>query len=173
MFLNRFVKSAKCEMAALSRNILKISVFGCLFVATAMIILYAGSSPLWMRNLRIFRGGAFCVFLCYLSSVIFFFLCGGILCTMLICKKAHLSSSVSVIIDIVIAYVFRMLWIILFFGGFSPLFALVSILASLVFLIFAFICSIKFSSVTSLLLTVMIIFTVVFIFLTLKFIIIT
>lgn len=168
MFLNGLVKSVKCEVKSLSRNLLKLIVFGTIFVTLAMIILYAGSSPLWMNNFRIFPGGAFSVFVCYLSSVIFFFICGCIIYMMVLCRKSHRQRAGTVIVDIVAAYVFRVLWIILFFGGFSPLFSLVCLIASTLFLIFALLNTVRFSTVIPTVLLAMVIFSCVFVVFTLK-----
>lgn len=170
MFFPDFFKSLKYECKACTRNISRFLVFGTLFVSIAMIILYAGSSPLWMNNFRILPGGAFSVFVCYLCSIVFFFLCGGIICIMTFYRKSNRKRAGGIILDIISAYVFRVLWIILFFGGFSPLFAMISLVASAVFLIFALINSVKLSSLIPMILCVMTITTCIFFVLTLKFI---
>lgn len=172
MFLTGLAKSVKYEVKSLSRNLLKLIVCGTFFVTLAMIILYAGSSPLWMNNFRIFPGGAFCVFVCYLSSVVFFFLCGCVIYMMVLCRKSHRQRAGNAILYIIVAYVFRVLWIILFFGGFSPLFSLVCLISSMLFLIFALLKTIQFSTLVPTILFVMVLFTCIFVVLTLKFMLI-
>jgi len=166
----RFFRSLKSEISCMLSCISRIIIFGAVLLSVALIFIFAADSPIYLSRFGLLRGGTFTVFVCYFSSVLFFFLCGVISALAYESKKAYPYEFGRIILDIIIAYILRVLWIILFFGGFSPLLAVICLTASGVFLVFCLINTVRFSSLMSLILSIMIIFSFVFIIFTLKFI---
>ena len=72
-------------------------------------------------------------------------------------------------LDIVISYLFRIFWLLLLFGGFSPILALACLCASMVFIVFAIINTTKFSLLFSAILCICVVFSFFFLMFTLKF----
>lgn len=150
----------------------QMSLWGLILVTVSLIIISAFSVPLWLRSYRVLRGGALSVFFCYFFSVLFFFLSGAIFALLYSMRRSCSHYAGRAMADVLIAYVARILWLVIFFGINSPFISLICLLASLVFLIFSLICTSKISVVVSLVQLLMTFETVCFIIFTFKFMVI-
>lgn len=167
--LDNKIASLKRECSGVSRYLLRYLIFGCIFLFLSVIFLYAASAPMWTGHLRIFPGGTFAVFTCYFFSVIFCFLYGAILSALLMMRRSYKNYCSRAILDLTLAYVFRIVWLMLLFCGFAPVFSLVCIIASLVFLIFTIFNTYHFTSLFTVLVFISVISSSFFAFFTLRF----
>lgn len=163
------ISKIKTEFSSIRKKMMQISIWGLLLVTVSLIIISAFSVPLWMRSYRILRGGALAVFFCYFFSIVFFFLCGAVFAILYSCRKSCRYSVGRAMIDVCIAYIARLLWLVIFFGINSPFISIICLITSLVFLIFLLICTLKISTVLSLVQIYMIFETLCFIIFTFKF----
>lgn len=166
------ISKIKAEFFSIRKKMLQISLWGLLLVTVSLIIISAFSVPLWMRSYRILRGGALAVFFCYFFSILFFFLCGAVFAILYSCRKSCRPFVGRAILDICIAYIARLLWLVVFFGINSPFISIICLITSLVFLVFLLVCMFKISTVVSLVQIYMIFETLCFIIFTFKFMIV-
>ena len=124
-----------------SREIL----IGLLFVMIGMIVISLFSLPVWLSSFRMLPGGAMRVFLCYSMTVLFFFVSGVVVSYVYFCKRTFGNYANKIITDIIISYALRLIWIIVFFGSNSMVVSLISLFASIVFLVFSVISSFRSS----------------------------
>lgn len=167
--IKKNISKIKAEFCSIRKKMMQISLWGLLLVTVSLIIISAFSVPLWMRSYRILRGGALAVFFCYFFSIVFFFLCGALFAILYSCRKSCRHCVGRAMIDVCIAYIARLLWLVIFFGINSPFISIICLITSLVFLIFLLICTLKISTVLSLVQMYMIFETVCFVIFTFKF----
>lgn len=117
----KLTDSLKREFSSIASSGARHMVFGSLFLLVSVIFLCAASVPLWTGRIRMFPGGAFSVFVCYFFSIIFCFICGFIMSVSIFWRKRCGALCTKTALDIVISYLFRIFWLLLLFGGFSPI----------------------------------------------------
>ena len=132
------------------QNKAKLFLIGLLFVIIGMIVASLFSLPVWLSSFRMLPGGALRLFFCYFLSVVFFFACGVIVSYVYTYKQSFGQYSKKILTDIMISYVLRLIWIIIFFGSNSVIVSVLCLCASIVFLIFAVISSFRHSLILSL-----------------------
>ena len=165
----KLTDSLKREFSSIVSCGVRHMVSGSLFLLVSVIFLCAASVPLWTGRFRMFPGGAFSVFVCYFFSIIFCFICGFIISVSIFWRKRCGALCTKTALDVVISYLFRIFWLLLLFGGFSPLLALACLCASMVFIVFAIINTTKFSLLFSAILCICVVFSFFFLIFTLKF----
>ena len=167
-----FFNCLKKELNEILRSKANIILFGFLFVTVGLILISFFNVPLLFGNFKILPGGGLQIFFCYLFTVLFFFLIGA---TVSFLYKLRYDSKLYVkkaITDLMISYVLRSLWIILFIGYSSFVVTLVFIIASAFFIIFALICTRKISRIISLIEALLLVEEAFVIFMNVKMILI-
>ena len=163
-----FLHELKSEFGSARRS--KLVLLGLLFVTVSMIVISAFSVPLWLGSRRVLPGGGLRVFFCYFCSIVFFFGCGAIV-ALLRARCARGERAKKATLDIIIAYALRLAWIIVFFGANTPVVTLLCLAASLVFLVFAVICTLRISALVTILEAALIVETTAMLVFNLKFLI--
>lgn len=123
----------------------RMILIGLLFLTVSLIFISAFNVPIWLGSFRILPGGGLRVFFCYFLSAVFFFICGVLISFFYTCRKVCSQYAVKAMTDTIISYALRLVWIIVFFASNSYYVTLVCLLASIVFLVFAVICSLRIS----------------------------
>ena len=123
----------------------RLLLIGLLFVVCGMIIISLFSVPVWLTSFRVLPDGALRVFFCYLMTVTFFFACGLIISYVYSYKTYFCLYSKKIVTDLIISYLLRLFWIIVFFGSNSFIVSVLCLCGSIVFLVFSVICTYRFS----------------------------
>ena len=162
----------KSEFRGALRNKTQISLWGLLFVTLGLTVACSLSVPIWFGSLKVLPGGAPAIFFGFLFSVLFFFLVGAVFAIVYSCRRSFADLAKKAMLDIALAYLFRLLWLSLFFGINTPLIALLCITASIVFLVFTLICVFRRSALVSAAIVLMTVESVCFAVFTLRFMLI-
>ena len=170
--LKTIIELIKAEFRGLVRKKTQISLWGLLFVTIGLIAACSLSVPIWFNSFKILPGGAPVIFFGFLFSVLFFFFVGAIFAIFYDCRSVFKDRSKKAMLDISLAYVFRLLWLSVFFGINAPFVALLCLIASIVFLTFTLICAIRVSKLISIPVILMIAESVCFTVFTLRFMLI-
>ena len=151
------IESLRSEVKMISRNKTRTFLIGALFVVVGLIVICFFNVPVFLGSLRILPGGGLGLFLCYLFSILFFFVSGITVSVMYSYVKCGVSYARKGITDILISYISRLFWLILFFNFGHYVISILFVITSVVFLVFSIICSVKINKISMILASLMII----------------
>ena len=152
-----FINSLKNDLKSLKKRVVVFLLVGALFAVIGMIVISVLNVPVIIGSFRYFPGGAFRLFLCYLVSLLFFLLAGFAISVLYMNRFPCDQNAKKAITDLLISYVLRLLWIIVFFNYGHFAISLIISAASVVFLIFSLICSRRCCVISMLISCIMII----------------
>lgn len=162
----------KIEWEGIKKSISRYSLVGFILVAFSLLLLSVFSVPLWLSSFKVLPGGAPTIFFCYLLSVFFILLCGMMGSFFFFERKSHCKIANKCMLFIMCSYTLRLLWLLIFFGVNSVLLSLICLCGSIIFLFLNVLYTAKINVICSLIEIIMLLESISWVILTLKFILI-